>query len=77
MRSRFADQFAGAGRWNRIARRVLVALAVVAIAGNLAFWLAGDRLAGDPLTTAAAGQSQKLVLATAGGAGKVLVATRD
>ncbi|HEY7033727.1 MAG TPA: ABC transporter permease subunit, partial [Thermomicrobiales bacterium] len=46
-------------------------------AGNLAFWLAGDRLAGDPLTTAAAGQSQKLVLATAGGAGKVLVATRD
>ncbi|MGH2533412.1 MAG: carbohydrate ABC transporter permease, partial [Thermomicrobiales bacterium] len=75
--ARYPDLLAAAGRWNRIARRALVALAVVAVAGNLAFWFATDRLAGDALTTAARGTSERVVLAAAAGEGRVLVATRD
>jgi hypothetical protein len=52
------------GRRNRVARWVLLALAGLAVLGNLAFFLVVDRLTGEPLLSAAAGQSQGVVLAT-------------
>lgn len=69
--------FASIGRRNRVARRVLVALAAVAVLGNLAFFLVADALADKPLLSAADGRSESLVLIVPVGDGQVLTATRD
>lgn len=65
------------GRRNRVARWVLLALAGLAVLGNLAFFLVVDRLTGEPLLSAAAGQSQGVVLATPVDGQRILTATRD
>ncbi|MGH2531068.1 MAG: ABC transporter permease subunit, partial [Thermomicrobiales bacterium] len=68
---------APAGRHNRAARRILIALATVAVLGNLTFFLVVDRLTGEPLLSTAAGQSQALVLVEPIEGERILTATRD
>ena len=70
--------FAGAaGRHNRAARQILVAIVLVAVVGNLAFLLAVDRLRDEPLLSEAEGQSEAVILAVPAANGLVMTVTRD
>jgi ABC-type sugar transport system permease subunit len=66
----------GPSRRNRIARQVLLGLAVLALLANLGFALAQSRLSGESLVSAADGQSTKLVLAVPVDGDRTLTATR-
>ncbi|MGI8643313.1 MAG: hypothetical protein ACR2LS_04270, partial [Thermomicrobiales bacterium] len=66
-----------AGRPNRVARRVFLALAVLFVVANAGFALWSNQLSSDALLTSADGSSASLVLADAAGEDQVLVADRD